>query len=92
VEQGLEATEDEETLGVVSYSVRIPVAVVSKRTMYMKTAPNTAPATAPPSDGSSLDPIIVWLFDYKTGVSIHSLQTSSAAVAFHSQSGLRRKS
>lgn len=35
----------------------------STLTMYMKTAPNTAPATAPPSSGSSLDPITVWLFD-----------------------------
>lgn len=44
-----------------------------RRTAYMITAPNTAPATAPPSFGSSSDPITMWLFDYRnsTLASIH---------------------
>jgi hypothetical protein len=38
-------------------------------TAYIATAPNTAPATAPPSFGSSSEPSIIWLFDYKARVS-----------------------
>jgi hypothetical protein len=32
-------------------------------TAYIATAPNTAPATAPPSLGSFSEPSIMWLFD-----------------------------
>jgi hypothetical protein len=88
----LEATKNEESLDAVSSTIRIPVAIISIRTMYMKTAPNTAPATAPPSDGSSLDPIIVWLLDCRTGVSMHASQTCGAVIICHSQSRLRRQS
>ena len=43
-----------------------------QRTMYMKTAPNTAPATAPPSSGSSCPPITVPLCPCELRISISS--------------------
>jgi hypothetical protein len=65
VEEGLETTEDEESLR--SVLVVSPDCIAhSIRTMYMNTAPKTAPATAPPSLGSSSEPMTKLLLPCET--------------------------
>jgi hypothetical protein len=61
----------------IASETRICAVAHGRRTMYIKTAPNTAPATAPPSLGSSSEPMTRLLLPCHV-VSSYSVVTSSA--------------